>query len=129
MPRELGDGWHHCRDAIVQRGGQTQGSRRLSGGFSQFVEGITRFLEDGCTALIEDPARVGGSDPAGGASQKRRAELTLQPCDLLADYGLGDAQPVCGGREAACLHHGREVGQALEVGKPAGDGFFWIVCY
>ena len=36
----------------------------------------------------------------------------------------GDAQPVRGRRETAGFHHGREVGQALEIGKLAGDGFF-----
>jgi hypothetical protein len=64
------------------------------------------------------------NDLAGGAGQKRRVEFALQPCDLLADHGLGDAQPVRSSRETAGFHHGREVGQALEIGKPAGDGFF-----
>ena len=128
-PGELGDGRHHRRDAIVQRSGQAQDARRLGRHLSEFVEGIACLLEDGCAALIEEPACVGRHDLAGGAGQQRGAELTFESGDLLADHGLGDSQPVCGGREAAGLHHGCEVGQALEIGKPAGDGFFWIVCH
>ena len=68
-PGELGDGRHHRRDAIVQRSGQAQDARRLGCHFPELVEGIACLLEDGCAALVEEPACVGGYDLAGGAGQ------------------------------------------------------------
>ena len=61
----------------------------------------------------EEPAGLGELEPAG-ADEQRRAQLGLEPADLLGQARLGHVQGCGGRRERAMVGRGEEVLELLE---------------
>src|SRR5690606_37717629 len=88
-PLAIGDGAGHAQQAAR---GLVVG---LDGG-----QGLVAFVDQAAAAGQEVATCVGQLDPAGGAVEQAGLQPVLQPSDLAADGGCGQAQPPGGGREA-----------------------------
>ncbi len=64
--------------------------------------------------LVQDPARLGGADPARPAVEQGNAQVGFQQLDLIGDSRLRHVQPGGGPIETALFHNGDE---AFELSK------------
>ena len=83
---------------------------------------LLHLLHDAGTGLAVAQADLGQGQAAGGAVDEAHPQPLLQCGDVLADGGLGQAQRVGGGGEAAQLGHLREHRHACEPVHSAAPG-------
>ncbi len=63
----------------------------------------------------EGVSRLGGHDAAAGALEERRAELALEPLDLVGERRLGDVELRCGAGEVAVARDRFDASQLSEL--------------
>src|SRR3546814_3173706 len=81
--------------------------------------GCLELARDALAMLVVDAAGLGQAELARGAVEQLRAQSQLEFLHLAADGGLGQAQGVGRGNEAAQLHHLDEDQGVVEI---AGHG-------
>ena len=105
------------RKALVAIGGKRQFAGERIGMFKQFQ----------ATFVNAAPLFGQGRDRAAAAGEELGAQLAFERLDVIADGGVGNAQPFGGRHEAAGIDHGDEDFQTAEGGgkHAAGPDFGW----
>jgi hypothetical protein len=104
---------HH--GAVVGRRGEAQRAARQLAPGADALDRCLRLGQDAHAVLVEGRAGLGQRHPPRAAHQQRRAQLALQPRQVLAHHRLGQAQLRGRRGERAGPHHRGEHRQPVEV--------------
>ena len=86
---------HEVGEQVEGRVAEGAEGRRAGGQLAHLADGLAGLLRGGQRALrvrLEQAPRLGQLEPAAAADEQRRAELGLEPADLLRQARLGHVQ-------------------------------------